>query len=100
RPRRRHDQLDLALHLPPVEVPQLGLELETAVAGLEAGLEAHPVDGHRTQVLELDRTPQAEWDLPLVWLAEAHVGGGGVRPQLAVVVVAHDVALAVELGLD
>ena len=100
-PRHRRDhELHLAVHLPAVQVAQPRLHLEAPVAGFEARLEAKPVDDDRADVLELDRPPQPERHLPPVRLAEAHVSRGRVGPQVAVVEVAHYMALAVELRLD
>src|SRR5258706_9863929 len=55
--RHRYAELDLAFHLPAVEVAQPRLDIEATVAAFEMRLEPHPVDGDRSDILELDRAP-------------------------------------------
>src|SRR3984893_19336507 len=63
-------------------------------------LEPHPVDGDGTDVLEPDRSPEPDRDLPLIRIGQARVRRGRIRLQLAVVEDAHDVALLVGLSLN
>src|SRR4029077_6555073 len=52
--RHRDAELDLAFHLPAVEVAQSRFDLEPAVATFEMRLDAHPIDRDRPHVFELD----------------------------------------------
>ncbi len=99
-PRHWNAELDLTLHLPAIEIAQPRLDLEPAVATLEVRLDPHPVDRDRPGVLELDRAPQPDRDLPLVPVGQAPERGRGIRPEVSVVEQTHDVALLVRLALD
>src|SRR5713226_1561583 len=94
-----HD-LDLPLHLAPVEIAQPGLDFQPSVAGFETRLETHPLDRDRTDVLELDRAPQPDRHLPAIWVGNARIRRCWIRLQLSVVEDTHDVPLYVGLGLD
>ena len=96
----RHDELNLAVHVPSVEVAKPRLDLEPAVSRLEARLDPHPVDPYRPDVLQLHRLPQAQRDLGLIGLGKARISRRRIGLELAVVEDAHDVALLLRLPLE
>src|SRR4029077_3994661 len=97
---RADHELDLAFHLPAVEVAEPGLHLQPPVARFELRVEAHPIDRDRADVLEADRTPDADRNLPAVRIRQARISRRRVGLQLAVVEDAHHVPLLLGLRLD
>src|SRR5438445_73061 len=77
-----------------------GLNLQPPVAGFELRIEAHPVDSDRADVLEADRAPDADRNLPAIRLGQARVSRRRVGLQLAVVEDAHHVPFLLGLCLN
>ncbi len=97
---RGDDQLDVSIHVSPVEISNVSLDLEAPVVRLDVRFQAHPVDGDRAHVLQLDWPPQADGYFPSIWVGQARVSRGGIRPQLAIVEGSHHVMLLVRLRFD